>query len=118
MTGAQIDTHVNRVGSTDYTLRGFWGALGPVVTPWTSVNGGTLTQPNQAFLHPTDGNYYSWGGAYPVGGYVVAPGTDPTVVDGYVPRTDVVLRHEVGMRRFTSAQAPSQSYYEGELVLS
>ena len=95
VTGAPIDTHVNRVGGTDYTLQGFWNALGPVVMPWTSITGGTLTQPNQAFLHPTDKNYYSWVGAYPVGGYVVAPGTDPTTVTGYVPRTDVVLRQQL-----------------------
>ena len=95
VTGALIDTHVNRVGGVDYTLDGLYKALGPVVMPWTSVAGGTLTQPNQAFLHPTDGNYYSWGGAYPVGGYVVAPGTDPTAVTGYVPRTDVALRSEL-----------------------
>ena len=95
VTGDAIDEHVNRVGGTDYTLQGFWNALGPVVMPWTSVVGGTLTQPNQAFLHPTDGNYYSWTGAYPVGGYVVAPGTNPTAVAGYVPRTDVVLRSQL-----------------------
>ena len=94
-TGAPIDAHVNRVGGTDYTLHGFWNALGPVVMPWTSVTGGTLTQPNQAFLHPANGNYYSWTGAYPAGGYVVAPGTDPTAVAGYVPRTDVVLRNQL-----------------------
>ena len=92
VTGAAIDTHVNRVGGTDYTLDGLYKALGPVVMPWTSVAGGTLTQPNQAFLHPVDGNYYSWGGEYPASGYVVAPGTDPTAVAGYVSRTDVVLR--------------------------
>ena len=95
VTGAPIDTHVNRAGGTDYTLHGFWNALGPVVMPWTSVVGGTLTQPNQAFLHPANGNYYSWTGAYPAGGHVVAPGTDPTVVAGYVPRTDVVFRAEI-----------------------
>ena len=93
VTGAQIDTHVNRVGGTDYTLQGFWNALGPVVMPWTSVDGGTLTQPNQAFLHPANRNYYSWGGVYPK---VVAPGIDPAAVgSGYVPRTDVVFRAEI-----------------------
>ena len=95
VAGDAIDVHVNRVGGTDYTLKGFWGALGPVVMPWTSVAGGTLTQPNQAFLHPANGNYYSWAGAYPVGGHVVAPGTDPTAVVGYVPRSDIVLRNEL-----------------------
>ena len=92
VTGAPIDTHVNRVGGTDYTLQGFWNALGPVVMPWTSVTGGTLTQPNQAFLHPANGNYYSWAGAYPK---VVAPGTNPAAVGGYVPCTDVVLRNDI-----------------------
>ena len=96
-TGAAIDTHVNRVGGTDYTLQGFWNALGPVLMPWTSVTGGTLTQPNQAFLHPANGNYYSWTGEYPVGGYVVAPGTDPTSVTGYVPRSDVSLRNKLAV---------------------
>ena len=95
VTGAPIDAHVNRVGGVDYTLQGFWDALGPVVMPWTSATGGTLTQPNQAFLHPANGNYYSWTGAYPVGGYVVAPGTDPTAVTGYVPRTAVGLRSQL-----------------------
>lgn len=93
VTGATIDTHTNRSGGTDYTLQGFWNALGPVVMPWTSVTGGTLTQPNQAFLHPGNGNYYSWGGAFPK---VVSPGTDPASVgSGYVPRTDVALRNDV-----------------------
>ena len=95
VTGAAIDTHVNRVGGIDYTLQGFWNALGPVKMPWTSADGGTLTQPNQAFLHPANGNYYSWTGAYPAGGYVVAPGTDPTAVTGYVPRTDLNLRSDL-----------------------
>jgi len=96
VTGAPIDTHANRVGGVDYTLQGLWNAIGPVVMPWTSVAGGTLTQPNQAFLHPANGNYYSWGGAYPVGGYVVAPGTDPTLHgSGYVPRSDARLRSEL-----------------------
>ena len=96
VTGAPIDEHVNRVGGTDYTFKGLLGALGPVVMPWTSITGGTLTQPNQAFLHPANGNYYSWAGAYPVGGYVVAPGTDPTLPgSGYVPRIDTALRAEI-----------------------
>ena len=93
VTGVPIDTHTNRVGGTDYTLRGFWDALGPVVMPWTSVTGGTLTQPNQAFLHPANGNYYSWTGAFPK---IVAPGSDPAAVgSGYVPQSDVVLRNQL-----------------------
>ena len=95
VTGLPIDTHVNRAGGTDYTLKGFWNALGPVIMPWTSVVGGTLTQPNQAFLHPANKNYYSWAGAYPVGGHVVAPGTDPAATAGFVMRSDAWLRSEL-----------------------
>ena len=119
VTGAPIDAHVNRVGGTDYTLQGFWNALGPVIMPWTSVAGGTLTQPNQAFLHPANGNYYSWSGAYPVGGYVVAPGTDPTAVAGYVPRTDVVLREELaapGGAEVVGYSAGDPSYFSSRKV--
>jgi len=121
VTGAPIDTHVNRVGGVDYTLQGLWGDLGPVVMPWTSVAGGTLTQPNQAFLHPANGNYYSWGGNLP---HVVAPGADPTLPgSGYVPRTDVMLRaalaggdgaglvgamNYAGIRAYTGASAKIQ----------
>ena len=109
VTGAKIDTHVNRVGGTDYTLQGFWNALGPVKMPWTSVTGGTLTQPNQAFLHTTDKNYYSWTGAFP---HVVAPGTNPTVVTGYVPRTDLALRAELS----GSGGADMVGTYDGRSV--
>ena len=104
VTGAAIDTHVNRKGGTDYTLQGFWNALGPVVMPWTSDTGGTLTQPNQAFLHPANGNYYSWTGAFPK---AVAPGTNPTAVTGYVPRTDVVLRDELEVDGATISEISS-----------
>ena len=107
VTGAPIDEHVNRVGGTDYTLQGFWNALGPVVMPWTSVTGGTLTQPNQAFLHPTDKNYYSWTGAFP---HVVAPGTDPTVVgSGYVPRTAGTAANLINQHNNDAAAHPQLS---------
>lgn len=81
------------------------------------TTGATLTDMRQVLVWEVsqggDGNEYGWAGTFPK---VVAPGTDPTAVAGYVPRTDVVLRQEVAMRRFTSAQAPAQSYYEGELI--
>ena len=92
VTGATIDTHVNRAGGTDYTFKGMLGTLGPVVVSWTFTTGGTLNYPNEAALNPAAGNYYGWTGAFP---HVVAPGTNPTAVAGYVPRTDVVLRGEL-----------------------
>ena len=75
--------------------------------------GGVLSVARDVMI-TASGDGYSWGGAFP---HVVAPGTDPTAMgSGYVQRSDVMLRGEVGMRRFTSAQAPSQSYYDGELI--
>ena len=104
LLNSQGDTYQDRLGNTVPTAAGAIKALGPVVMSWTSATGGTLTQPNQAFLHPANGNYYSWTGEYPVSGYVVAPGTDPTAVTGYVLRTDVVLRSEIStvIRRLSS----------------
>lgn len=86
------DTYQDRLGNTVPTAAGAIKRLGPVVTAWTFATGGTLNYPNEAALNPADGNFYGWTGAFP---HVVAPGTDPTTVAGYVPRTDVVLRDEV-----------------------
>ena len=58
---------------------------------WTFETGGLLTDCSQAVKH-TDNKWYSWAGTFP---HVVASGTDPTVVAGYVPRIDVVLRDEL-----------------------
>ena len=54
--------------------------------------GGVLTSSTDVLWHKGLDSIYSWTGTYPVGGYVVAPGTDPTAVAGYKPSTDVVLR--------------------------
>ena len=79
--------------STQQTaFNGLISVLGPSITEWTFTTGGQLSNPSQAALYPLNGNYYSWTGDYP---HDVAPGTDPTVVAGYVPRTDVLLRSEL-----------------------
>lgn len=96
------DTYQDRLGNTVPTAAGAIKRLGPVVTAWTFTTGGTLNYPNEAALNPTDGNYYGWTGAFPK---VVAPGTDPTVVAGYVPRTDVLLRDEISELISVSSKA-------------
>ena len=58
-------------------------------------SGGTLTSATDVLLQEKTGKVYSWTGSYPSGGYVVVPDTDPTVIAGYVPRTDVALRSEL-----------------------
>ena len=70
---------------------GFKPGSGSFTTGFT-INPGEY---DVAWYDPTSKNWYSWDGAIPTGGLVVAPGTDPTVVAGYVPRTDVVLRDEL-----------------------
>lgn len=54
--------------------------------------GGTLNSATDVLLLNATAKAYAWTGAYPK---VVAPGTDPTVVAGYVPRKDVVLRSDL-----------------------
>lgn len=71
--------------------------LGFKPASFTFVTGGTLgvTDADKCIYNPApagDDNWYSWGGALP---HAVAPGTDPTSVAGYVPRTDVVLRGQI-----------------------
>ena len=118
-TGADIDTATNAAtGQVQKTLPKTLRDLGMMVQTWTATTGGTLTDASQVFLDDITasagkGNYYAWTGAFPK---VVAAGTDPAAVAGFVTRSDAGLRGEVAMRRFTSAQAPAQSYYEGEMV--
>ena len=54
--------------------------------------GGTLTNTNDVLWYQSNGRYYSWNGALPK---VVAAGTNPTAVTGYVSRNDVTLRGEL-----------------------
>lgn len=79
----------------------------------TFAVGFTLTNSRQTLTY--DGHEYGWSGVFHK---VVNAGSTPTPLGsgGWIDRSDVVLRSEVGMRRFTSAQAPSQSYYDGELI--
>jgi hypothetical protein len=54
--------------------------------------GGTLASTSDVLLLESAGTAYAWTGAYPGGGYDVAPGIDPTVVPGFALRKNVVLR--------------------------
>lgn len=118
--GADIDTATNAVtGQVQTTLPKVLRDVGFKPASFNFVTGGTLgvTDADKCIYNPSpsgDNNWYSWGGNLP---HAVDAGVDPALPgSGYVPRTDVLLRAEVGMRRFTSAQAPSQSYYDGELI--
>ena len=85
---------------------------------WTFATGGLLTDCSQAVKH-TDNRWYSWSGVFPVGGKVVAPNTDPTLpASGYIPRTDVLLRGDLGYftPRVTVAEIASRVVSVGTAV--
>lgn len=104
-TGADIDTATNAAtGQVQKTLPKVLRDLGMMVQTWTATAGGTLTDASQVFLNDITasagkGNYYAWTGAFPK---VVAPGTDPASVAGFVLRSDVSLRGEVDKTRFST----------------
>ena len=80
--------------------------------------GATVTLKTEVVWQQATGKVFAW---FQDAVKTVGAGSTPETTGGigagaWVDRTDVVLRGEVGMRRFTSAQAPSQSYYEGELI--
>ena len=77
--------------SAKEALRRSYADAGLTVKGYTD-DGATLATASDVIIHNATGKGYSWGGAFP---HVVAPGTDPTAVAGYVPRADVVLRNEL-----------------------
>ena len=76
-------------------LRRSYAEVGYNLVQGSFEKGGVLTSSSDVLLYEKDGKAYSWTGTYPSSGYVVAPSTDPAVVTGYVPRTDVLLRSEI-----------------------
>lgn len=59
-----------------------------------TIDGAYLVDETYLVWHAASGRNYSWSGTFP---RTVAPGVDPTAVgSGYVPRTDVALRTEIG----------------------
>ena len=90
-TGADIDYATNQVtGQVQKTLPKVLRDLGMMVQTWTATTGGTLTDASQVFLNDITasagkGNYYAWTGTFPK---IVALGTDPAAVAGFVLRSD------------------------------
>lgn len=75
--------------------------------------GFTFTSANQVGC--TASGIYSWSGVLPK---TVASGTDPTVVAGYVPRTDVVLRSELTSTGNTPEEIGASAYVPTGLDLT
>ena len=76
-------------------LRRTYAEAGYNLVDGSFEEGGTLTAATDVLLQKSTGAVYAWTGAYPVGGYGVAPGTDPTAVAGYASHTGVVLRSQL-----------------------
>lgn len=58
--------------------------------------GGVLTSTAEVMWHKTYNKIYSWVGNYPVGGFVVAPNTDPSLdTTNWVSRTTTFLRDQI-----------------------
>lgn len=88
-----------------------------MVESWTATAGGTLTDASQVFLNNITtsagkGNYYAWTGAFP---RVVAPGTDPAAVAGFVMRSDAVLRGELAGDGGAGKIGTSSGYTQQEI---
>lgn len=59
--------------------------------------GGTLTSPSDVLLSLANGMVYCWIGAYPTGGYVVTPGSNP-VSPGFFVRSHASIRSQTFQR--------------------
>ena len=88
-------SEINKVTSRE-ALRRSYAEAGYTLVDGSFETGGTLMSTSDAMLLESAGTAYSWTGSYPVGGYNVAPGIDPTLHgSGYVSRADVVLRDDI-----------------------
>ena len=77
-------------------LRRSYSEPGYTLVEGTFGTGATLQSQFDVLLNEKDNKVYSWTGAYPSGGYVVAPGTDPTTPgSGFIIRSDATLRVEL-----------------------
>lgn len=93
-SGAEIDFATNQVtGQVQKTLPAILRDMGFDPAAFDFTTGGTVTARDTVVYNPADNNWYSWAGALP---HVVAPGTDPTSDSNWKPRTDQLLRQNLG----------------------
>lgn len=95
-SGAEIVTATNAVtGQVQKTMPAILRDIGFSPASFDFATGGTLTIADRdaVVYNPADNNWYSWAGTLP---HVVAPGTDPTADSNWKPRTDQLLRQNLG----------------------
>lgn len=72
--------------SAKEALRRSYADAGLIVKGYTK-DGATLTSIADVVIHNISGKGYSWSGAYPEGGYIVTPETDPALDVNFVDRS-------------------------------
>lgn len=95
MQAIQVSDSEALHAQTREALRRSYAEAGYTLVEGSFETGGTLTSTSDVLLLESTGTAYAWTGAYPVGGYDVAPGIDPTVVPGFALRAGVILRDEL-----------------------
>lgn len=93
-SGAEIDFATNQVtGQVQKTLPAILRDMGFDPAAFDFTSGGTVTARDTVVYNAADNNWYSWAGTLP---HVVAPGTNPLLDANWKPRTDQLLRQNLG----------------------
>lgn len=85
---------------TNATLDGLFSDVGFKPVNGSFEDGGTLVNRWDVLLYETNGAFYQWLGAIPVGGLVVSAGSSPfdssgNLLPGWVDRSDLTLRADL-----------------------
>lgn len=91
---------IRGVGYTNTTLDGLFSDIGFKPVNGSFEDGGTLLNRWDVLLYETNGSFYQWTGAIPVGGLVVPAGSSPfdssnNLLPGWVDRSDLTLRSDL-----------------------
>lgn len=91
---------IRGVGYTNATLDGLFSDIGFKPVNGSFEDGGTLVNRWDVLLYETNGAFYQWVGAIPVGGLVVPAGSSPfdssnNLLPGWVDRSDLTLRSDL-----------------------
>lgn len=91
---------IRGVGYTNATLDGLFSDIGFKPVNGSFEDGGTLVNRWDVLLYETNGSFYQWIGAIPVGGLVVSAGSSPfdsggNLLPGWADRTDLTLRDDL-----------------------
>lgn len=86
------DAEVKLTPQIRESLRRSYAEAGYTLVEGSFETGATLSSTADVLLLVSAGTTYAWAGTYPSGGHIVAAGTDPAVVPGYVLRSLESLR--------------------------